>query len=109
MQTAGHRYRRIRINGYIAKKKGLSMGKVKKKHPLVDAKRPNLLEDIFPYSLPPRIRLEGPVIEYIDGEPVEFDFGAVKDRPIVISDTTFRDGQQARPPYTIEQTHRILP
>jgi isopropylmalate/homocitrate/citramalate synthase len=83
------------------------MGKVKKKHPLVDAKRPNLLEDIFPYSMPPRIRLEGPVIENIDGEPVEFDFGAVEDRPILISDTTFRDGQQAMPPYTIEQMVRI--
>jgi isopropylmalate/homocitrate/citramalate synthase len=83
------------------------MGKVKKKHPLVDAKRPNLLEDIFPYSMPPRIRLEGQVIENIDGRPVEFDFGAVKDRPILISDTTFRDGQQARPPYTIEQMVRI--
>jgi isopropylmalate/homocitrate/citramalate synthase len=83
------------------------MGKVKKKHPLVDAKRPNLLEDIFPYSLPPRIRLEGPVIEQIDGKPVEFDFEAVKDRPILITDTTFRDGQQARPPYTIEQMVRI--
>ncbi len=83
------------------------MGKVKKKHPLVDAKRPNLLEDIFPYSMPPRIRLEGSAIEQIDGEPVEFDFGAVKDRPILITDTTFRDGQQARPPYTIEQMVRI--
>ena len=83
------------------------MSKVKKKHPLVDAKRPNLVEDIFPYSLPPRIRLEGPVIENIDGKPVEFDFGAVKDRPILITDTTFRDGQQARPPYTLEQMVKI--
>jgi len=83
------------------------MGKVKKKHPLVDAIRPNLLEDIFPYSMPPRIRLEGQAIENIDGEPVEFDFGAVKDRPILITDTTFRDGQQARPPYTIEQMVKI--
>jgi len=83
------------------------MSKVKKKHPLVDAKRPNLVEDIFPYSLPPRIRLEGPVIENIDGKPVEFDFGAVKDRPIYITDTTFRDGQQARPPYTLEQMVKI--
>ena len=83
------------------------MSKVKKKHPLVDAKRPNLVEDIFPYSLPPRIRLEGPAIENIDGKPVEFDFGAVKDRPILITDTTFRDGQQARPPYTLEQMVKI--
>jgi isopropylmalate/homocitrate/citramalate synthase len=83
------------------------MSKVKKKHPLVDAKRPNLVEDIFPYSLPPLIRLEGPVTEIIDGKPVEFDFGAVKDRPIYITDTTFRDGQQARPPYTLEQMVKI--
>jgi isopropylmalate/homocitrate/citramalate synthase len=83
------------------------MSKVKKKHPLVDAKRPNLVEDIFPYSLPPRIRLEGPVTEIIDGKPVEFDFGAVKERPIFITDTTFRDGQQARPPYTLEQMVKI--
>ncbi|MFC1792099.1 2-isopropylmalate synthase [Planctomycetota bacterium] len=83
------------------------MGKVKKKHPLVDAKRPNLVEDIFPYSMPPRIRLEGLITENIDGQPVEFDFGAVKDRPILITDTTFRDGQQARPPYTLEQMVKI--
>jgi isopropylmalate/homocitrate/citramalate synthase len=83
------------------------MSKVKKKHPLVDAKRPNLVEDIFPYSLPPRIRLEGLITENIDGKPVEFDFGAVKDRPILITDTTFRDGQQARPPYTLEQMVKI--
>jgi isopropylmalate/homocitrate/citramalate synthase len=83
------------------------MSKVKKKHPLIDAKRPNLVEDIFPYSLPPLIRLEGPVTEIIDGKPVEFDFGAVKDRPIYITDTTFRDGQQARPPYTLEQMVKI--
>jgi hypothetical protein len=86
--------------------KGLSMSKVKK-HRLIDAKEPNLLEDIFPYDLPPLIRLAGPVVEYIDGKPVEFDFGAVKDRPILITDTTFRDGQQAMPPYTIEQMVHI--
>jgi len=87
--------------------KGLSMSKVKKKHRLVDAKEPNLLAEIFPYDLPPMIRLENPVVEYIDGKPVEFDFAAVKDRPILITDTTFRDGQQARPPYTIDQMVHI--
>jgi isopropylmalate/homocitrate/citramalate synthase len=73
----------------------------------VDSVRPNFLEEVFPYDLPPLIRLQGPVVEYIDGEPVEFDFGAVRNRPIVITDTTFRDGQQSRPPYTIEQMVRI--
>lgn len=83
------------------------MNRAKKQHPLVDAKKPNLLKDTYPYSLPPLIRFDGPVIENIDGKPVEFDFGAVKDRKILISDTTFRDGQQARPPYTIDQMVHI--
>jgi len=91
------------------------MNKAKKRHPLVDTKKPNLLEDTYPYSLPPLIRFEGPVVEYIDGKAVEFDFGAVKDSPlgdalrrnILITDTTFRDGQQARPPYTVDQMVHI--
>ena len=78
-----------------------------KKHPLVDRTTPNLLEETFPYSLPPLIKLGGKVVEYIDGEPVEFDFASIKDRDIVITDTTFRDGQQARPPYTIDQMVHI--
>jgi isopropylmalate/homocitrate/citramalate synthase len=83
------------------------MGKTRKKHRLTDAERPNLLEEIFPYSLPPMIHFDGPVVEQIDGKAVEFDFAAVKDRNIFISDTTFRDGQQARPPYTIKQIVHI--
>ncbi|MCD6395109.1 MAG: 2-isopropylmalate synthase [Planctomycetes bacterium] len=83
------------------------MGNAKKSHQLVDADRPNLVEETFPYSLPPLIGFEGKVTENIDGQPVEFDFGAVKDRDIVITDTTFRDGQQARPPYTIDQMVHI--
>jgi len=83
------------------------MNRAKKHHPLVDVKEPNLLEDTYPYSLPPLIHFEGPVIENIDGKAVEFDFGVVKERNIFISDTTFRDGQQARPPYTIDQMVHI--
>jgi isopropylmalate/homocitrate/citramalate synthase len=83
------------------------MGNAKKHHRLVDATRPNLLEDTFPYTLPPRIKLHGPLIEYIDGEPVEFDIAGIEDRPLFISDTTFRDGQQSLPPYTVDQMVRI--
>src|SRR3972149_4619421 len=75
----------------------------KKDHPLVNTTEPNLLEGTFNYSLPPLIKFDGPIIEYIDGEPVEFDPKAAIARDIVITDTTFRDGQQARPPYSIEQ------
>ncbi len=83
------------------------MADVKTPHPLVDTTEPNLLEDVYPYDLPPLIQFEGPAVETIDGRAVEFDLGAVKDRPIYITDTTFRDGQQARPPYTIDQMVHI--
>lgn len=83
------------------------MSTSQKRHPLVDAVRPNFLEEVFPYDLPPLIRLTGPVVEYLDGQPVQFDFSTVRQRPIVITDTTFRDGQQSRPPYTIDQMVHI--
>jgi len=79
----------------------------KKSFPLIDSTEPNLIEETFDYDLPPLIRFDGPVVEYIDGEPVEFDPQSLKKRDIVITDTTFRDGQQARPPYSIEQMVHI--
>ena len=52
---------------------------------------PNLLRDMFPYHAVPRIIFDG-AVEPLDPAP-EF----------LITDTTFRDGQQARPPYTAGQ------
>ena len=83
------------------------MADVTKPHPLIDTTEPNLVEDVYPYDLPPLIEFDGPAVETIDGRTVEFDLAAVKDRPIYITDTTFRDGQQARPPYTMEQMVHI--
>jgi isopropylmalate/homocitrate/citramalate synthase len=80
----------------------------RKPHCLVDTTVPNYIEDTFDYNLPPLIKLEDyPVVEYVDGQPVEFVFNSVKDRDIVVTDTTFRDGQQARPPYTVDQMVKI--
>jgi isopropylmalate/homocitrate/citramalate synthase len=81
----------------------MSISETQKTFPLVDATEPNLLEDTFDYSLPPLIKFDGPIIEYVDGVPIEFDPETVKTRDIHITDTTFRDGQQARPPYTVDQ------
>jgi isopropylmalate/homocitrate/citramalate synthase len=75
----------------------------KKTFPLIDVTEPNLLEETFDYSLPPLIKFDGPLVEYINGEAVHFDPAAVQTRDIHITDTTFRDGQQARPPYTVDQ------
>jgi len=81
----------------------------RKQHTLVDTTEPDYIEDTFDYDLPPLIRLEDyPVVEYIDGEPVEFVFNSIKERDIVVTDTTFRDGQQARPPYTVDQMVKIF-
>jgi isopropylmalate/homocitrate/citramalate synthase len=52
---------------------------------------PNLMRDIFPYTEIGRI---------------DFDYKFVMPQPpeqMLITDTTFRDGQQARPPYTVKQ------
>lgn len=62
---------------------------------LVDVDKPNLYRDIFPYTEFPKVTFEG---------------GGECDIPsdIWITDTTFRDGQQARPPYTPEQILRVF-
>jgi isopropylmalate/homocitrate/citramalate synthase len=62
---------------------------------LVDVEEPNLYRDIFPYTEFPRV--------VFDGRKVEYEIP----KNIWITDTTFRDGQQARPPYTPEQILRI--
>ena len=79
----------------------------KRSFPLVDTTEPNLVEKTFDYGMPPRIHFDGPVVEYVDGKAVEFDPKSLLTRDIVITDTTFRDGQQARPPYTIDQMVHI--
>ncbi len=58
---------------------------------LNDVPEPNLQRDIFPYSEVCRIDFDHKLI------PV---FPA---KEIFITDTTFRDGQQARPPFTVKQ------
>ncbi len=79
-----------------------------KTYELQDIPQPNLLEEMFPYSLPPLIQFAGKIKEEIDGKIVEFDPNEVKTRDIHITDTTFRDGQQARPPYTKEQMVKLF-
>ncbi len=81
----------------------MSSGDPRKDHPLINTTEPNLLDDTFDYDMPPLIKFDGPLVEHIDGQVVEFDPNSVKTRDINITDTTFRDGQQARPPYTIDQ------
>jgi len=74
---------------------------------LVHVNKPNLMEDIFSYDQIPSITFEGKIHEEIDGRVVRFDPADLLKRDIHITDTTFRDGQQARPPYTVEQIEQL--
>jgi isopropylmalate/homocitrate/citramalate synthase len=65
--------------------------KKRERFQLQDVGEPNLFRDVFPYEEVCRIEFDHRV-ELID-PPEE----------IFITDTTFRDGQQARPPYTVQQ------
>jgi isopropylmalate/homocitrate/citramalate synthase len=75
---------------------------------LVRVDKPNLMEDIFSYDQIPRITFEGKIHEEIDGRRVQFDPADLLTRDIHITDTTFRDGQQARPPYSSEQIGHLF-
>jgi isopropylmalate/homocitrate/citramalate synthase len=76
----------------ITKKKKAFQGKVvTTQFPLLDIQEPNLYRHIFPYDEVCRVEFDNRFV-FID-PPEE----------IFITDTTFRDGQQARPPYTVEQ------
>ncbi|MDR2695653.1 MAG: histone-lysine N-methyltransferase [Deltaproteobacteria bacterium] len=52
---------------------------------------PELFREMFPYTKVSRVAFDG---IYVEPRPAS---------PMFITDTTFRDGQQARPPYTVEQ------
>lgn len=67
-----------------------------KRPKLVDAKEPNLYRDVFPYTQFPKV--------VFDERNVAYDLP----EEIWITDTTFRDGQQSRPPYTPQQVLRIF-
>jgi citrate (Re)-synthase len=63
---------------------------------LRDVDKPNLYRETFPYN-------EFPTVIF-DNERVDYEIP----EKIWITDTTFRDGQQARPPYRPEQILRVF-
>lgn len=66
------------------------------KKTLKNISEPNLFRDIFSYDRIPAFQLNGETV------PIALP------RQFWITDTTFRDGQQARPPYTVEQIVKIF-
>ncbi|MCK4593791.1 2-isopropylmalate synthase [bacterium] len=67
-----------------------------KKKEVVQRDTPELFRESYPYSEPPRVRFDHKTVPM---DPPE---------QIYITSTTFRDGQQARPPYTVEQTVELF-
>ena len=61
------------------------------KYELQDVAEPNLFRDMFPYTDLPKVIFDGQTVAMSPADD------------IWITDTTFRDGQQARPPYTVKQ------
>lgn len=77
-------------NDFLIRVKG-----IRKKIKLEDLKEPELFREIFPYVEVPRL---------------PFDLRIIPPCPAkepVITDTTFRDGQQARKPYTVAQIVKL--
>jgi len=68
----------------------------KKEHPLVDVDEPNLYRDQYPYSDIPNVFFDGKTVPLSPAED------------IWVTDTTFRDGQQARPPYNVDNIVHIF-
>ncbi len=65
-------------------------------YPLQDVKDPNLFREYFPYSEVPKVVFNHRIVPMdVPGE-------------IWITDTTFRDGQQSREPYTVKQITDIF-
>ncbi len=73
-----------------------------------EVSEPNLFSDIFPHVTPPHIPFDSAFQEELDGDAITIRPLDVKQRDIHLTDTTFRDGQQARPPYTVEQTAELF-
>jgi isopropylmalate/homocitrate/citramalate synthase len=66
------------------------------KYKLKEIDEPNLYKDIFPYTEVSKVVFDHKILPVSQAEE------------IFITDTTFRDGQQARPPYTVEQIVNIF-
>ncbi|MBQ7608022.1 MAG: histone-lysine N-methyltransferase [Desulfovibrionaceae bacterium] len=63
---------------------------------LQDSDKPQLYRDIFPYTSICRTNFDSVLLAPQPAEQMR------------ITDTTFRDGQQARPPYTVKQVAKIF-
>lgn len=81
---------------FVEIKEILPLAKVRKAYEVEEVHMPNLYRDIFPYDKVCRIPFDNKIIPIMPAKRFR------------LSDTTFRDGQQSRPPYTVEQLGKIF-
>ena len=74
----------------------LHLNRTASRHRLENREDPELYRGIFPYSHISRVEFDD---IFLMPRPAD---------PMFITDTTFRDGQQARPPYTVKQIAHIF-
>ncbi|HKV44294.1 MAG TPA: 2-isopropylmalate synthase [bacterium] len=72
------------------------LSNVRRSVEVADVSEPNLMREQFPYHEPPKVLFDG--IDVPTALPDE----------IIITDTTFRDGQQARAPLEVSQIVRLF-
>ncbi len=72
------------------------MRRIPRRYDIENPPEPELFRDLFPYTEVPRITFDGLIVPQALPEQ------------IYITDTTFRDGQQARAPYTPEQIAHLF-
>lgn len=80
----------------IKRNEVFEFAKIKNKYEIENPEKPNLYREVFPYDKVCRVPLDNTIIPIMPAERFR------------ICDTTFRDGQQARPPYTVEQIGTIF-
>jgi isopropylmalate/homocitrate/citramalate synthase len=74
----------------------IEFSSLNREYQINDVKEPNLFREIFPYDRICKVPFGNKIIPPMPAELFR------------LSDTTFRDGQQARPPYTVEQVGTIF-
>ncbi len=74
----------------------LDFATLNKEYEIENTEKPNLYREIFPYEKISRVPFDNKFIPIMPSAKFR------------LSDTTFRDGQQARPPYTVEQISKIF-
>jgi len=74
----------------------LHFNRWKTQYPLQNQDTPELYRENFPYTKIGRVNFDD---SFLVPRPAD---------PMFITDTTFRDGQQARPPYTVKQIETIF-